>query len=169
VFTDYELCRFGRSLGTGATTYLAAKYASDGFKGVILQTPMLSIFRISFNFRFTLPGDMFANIDRVEGITAPTMIIHGTRDEVIPFWHGQKLFSMLKNPVHPLFIDGGCHNNLETDYEPLLLSKISSFIFALNIKSPYPSHPNLVSISSAETLAEYQSSHHTNSVLQVDD
>ncbi len=161
--------RFGRSLGTGATTFLASKYAADGFKGVILQTPMLSIFRISFNFRFTLPGDMFANIDRIGDIIAPTLIIHGTRDEVIPFWHGQKLYSLLKNPVQPLFIEGGCHNNLETDFEPLLLSKLSSFIFSLSVRSPFPSMPNLTSFSSADTFAEHQSSRNTSSIFQNDD
>jgi fermentation-respiration switch protein FrsA (DUF1100 family) len=81
---------------------------------------------------------MFPNIDRLENITSPTFVIHGTRDEVVPFWHGQKIYQLLQNPARPLFIDGGGHNNLETDFEPLLLSKLSSFIYDLNIDLPSP-------------------------------
>jgi fermentation-respiration switch protein FrsA (DUF1100 family) len=130
---------YGRSLGSGPTTYLASKYANDGIRGVILQSALLSVYRISFNFRFTLPGDMFPNIDRLASIKSPTFVIHGTRDEVVPFWHGQRIYDLLQNPVRPLFIEGGGHNNLETDFEPLILSKLSSFIYDLNVDLPSPS------------------------------
>jgi pimeloyl-ACP methyl ester carboxylesterase len=43
---------------------------------------MLSIYRVAFNFRFTIPGDLFPNIDRIRDIQSPVFIIHGTRDEV---------------------------------------------------------------------------------------
>lgn len=39
-----------------------------------------------------MPGDVFPNIDRIGHIQSPIFIIHGTRDEVVPFWHGQELF-----------------------------------------------------------------------------
>ncbi|CAM9558875.1 unnamed protein product [Heterosigma akashiwo] len=56
----------------------------------------MSAYRVAFNFRFTMPGDMFPNIDKMPDIECPVFIIHGTRDEVVPFWHGQELFLACK-------------------------------------------------------------------------
>jgi abhydrolase domain-containing protein 17 len=53
------------------------------------QSPILSVYRVAVPFRFTMWGDMFANIDRIQEIDCPVFVIHGTRDEVVPFEHGQ--------------------------------------------------------------------------------
>lgn len=53
------------------------------------QSPILSVYRVALDFRFSLPGDMFCNIDRIAAINSPLTIIHGTRDEVVPFRHGE--------------------------------------------------------------------------------
>lgn len=45
----------------------------------MLQSPLASAFRVAFNFRFTMPGDLFPNIDRVKNIACPVFVIHGTR------------------------------------------------------------------------------------------
>jgi fermentation-respiration switch protein FrsA (DUF1100 family) len=75
----------------------------------------MSIFRVAFNFRYTMPYDMFPNVDRIGHTGCPVFIIHGVKDEVVPFWHGQALF--LAAPVRmrakPLWVPGGGHNNLE--------------------------------------------------------
>lgn len=73
--------RYGRSLGSGPTCQLAEELAADGVElgGVMLQSPLASAFRVAFNFRFTMPGDLFPNIDRVKGVACPMFIIHGTR------------------------------------------------------------------------------------------
>ena len=58
---------------------------------------------------------MFANIDRIRNVLCPIWVIHGTKDEVVPFWNGEQLF--LASPISlrakPFWIDGGGHNNLE--------------------------------------------------------
>ena len=56
---------FGRSLGTGPSVYLAAK---QRVAGLILNSGFLSIYRVVLNFRWTMPGDMFPNIDRIKNI-----------------------------------------------------------------------------------------------------
>lgn len=73
--------RYGRSLGSGPTCQLAEELAADGVElgGVMLQSPLASAFRVAFNFRFTMPGDLFPNIDRAKNIACPMFIIHGTR------------------------------------------------------------------------------------------
>ena len=124
----FQIVLYGRSLGSGPTCFLAQKLTEQGTPcaGVILQSPLLSAYRVAFNFRFTvrplqhrlialspialppppsilltcdmrraspqMPGDVFPNIDRIGRIESPIFIIHGTNDEVVPFWHGQELF-----------------------------------------------------------------------------
>jgi len=82
---------------------------------MILQSPLLSIFRVAFDFRLTLPYDMFPNIDRIKNTHCPVFVIHGVKDEIVPFWNGEQLF--LSAPIamraKPLWVEDGGHNNLE--------------------------------------------------------
>jgi len=54
-----QIVLYGRSLGSGPSCYLASKTALQGRSvgGVILQSPLLSAYRVAFNFRFTMIGD----------------------------------------------------------------------------------------------------------------
>ena len=54
-----QVVLYGRSLGSGPSCYLASKTARDGQSvgGVILQSPLLSAYRVAFDFRFTMVGD----------------------------------------------------------------------------------------------------------------
>lgn len=116
--TPSQIVLYGRSLGSGPTCFLAEKLSRQGTPcaGVILQSPLLSAYRVAFNFRFTLAGDVFANVDRVANIDSPIFVIHGTRDEVVPFWHGQELFLACKRRfrARPFWVDGAGHNNIES-------------------------------------------------------
>lgn len=73
--------RYGRSLGSGPTCQLAEELAADGVElgGIMLQSPLASAFRVAFNFRFTMPGDLFPNIDRIKSVACAVFIVHGTR------------------------------------------------------------------------------------------
>ncbi|RLN20524.1 hypothetical protein BBJ28_00004211, partial [Nothophytophthora sp. Chile5] len=112
----YEV-QYGRSLGSGPTTHVAVNQSNlnQPVAGVILQSPVLSMFRVVFNFRYTLPGDLFCNVDIIEQVRSPVTIIHGTRDEVVPFWHGEGLFEMCPQEwrCKPLWVTDAGHNNIE--------------------------------------------------------
>lgn len=124
---------YGRSLGCGPTIYLAERLSREKIRlgGIILQSAFMSIFRVVFPFRFTLPFDMFPNIDRISRIQCPILMIHGTRDEVVPFWNGEDLF--LNAPIQwrakPFWIIGGGHNNLEFFFRDngIFIDQIRSF------------------------------------------
>lgn len=126
-----QVVLYGRSLGSGPSCYLAAKTAREGRSvgGVILQSPLLSAYRVAFNFRFTMVGDRFPNINYAPDIRCPVFIIHGTQDEVVPFWHGQDLFLALSQPwrAKPFWVEGAGHNNIEA-----LLRTTGSFVDKLN-------------------------------------
>lgn len=47
---------------------------------------------------------------------APVYIIHGTRDEIVPCWHGQTLYEAFRkkgSAFEPYWVEGADHNNLE--------------------------------------------------------
>lgn len=101
---------YSRSIGSGPTCFLAQKYP---VAGVILHSPLMSIFRVVCNLRWTLPFDMFPNIDRMSHIECPVYIIHGRRDEIVPFYHAEELYAKSKHKYPPYFLDGAGHNNVE--------------------------------------------------------
>ena len=91
----------------------------------------MSALRVVFNLRWTLPFDKFPNIDRVRNIEAPIFIIHGRRDEIVPFYHAQELYENSKHKYPPYFVEGAGHNNVEKfayDY----LTKIKTFLDFVN-------------------------------------
>ena len=101
---------FGRSLGSGPACYLAEKYPVGG---LFLNSGFMSVFRIVFKFRWTLPGDMFPNIDRIQNIKCPVCIVHSVKDEIVPFYHARAMYEKSVNKFPPLFIDGTTHNNID--------------------------------------------------------
>lgn len=125
-----KIVLYGRSLGSGPSCYLAHKYDVGG---LILQTPVSSIYRVILDFRFTLPGDMFPNIDRVSEINCPLLIVHGTRDEIVPIQHSIELFNACKSKNKTnYYIDGAGHNNIESIAGSKLFESMQIFIEKLN-------------------------------------
>ena len=108
--TPDRIVVFGKSLGTGPSVYLASK---QRVAGLILMSAFLSIYRVVLNFRWTMPGDMFPNIDRIKSVECPVCIIHSIKDEVIPFYHAKELYKNVKNKFNPLYIDGTSHNTID--------------------------------------------------------
>jgi fermentation-respiration switch protein FrsA (DUF1100 family) len=129
-----QIVLYGRSLGSGPSCYLAAKTARDGRSvgGVILQSPLLSAYRVAFNFRYTMVGDKFPNVNYAPGIACPVFIVHGTQDEVVPFWHGQDLFLALPQQwrAKPFWVEGAGHNNIEAMLRPTgaFVAKLIEFL-----------------------------------------
>jgi fermentation-respiration switch protein FrsA (DUF1100 family) len=129
-----QIVLYGRSLGSGPSCYLASKTAREGrsVAGVILQSPLLSAYRVAFNFRFTCPGDKFPNVDYAPHIRCPVFIVHGTQDEVVPFWHGQELFLALHQSWRskPFWVEGAGHNNIEALLRPTGVSCFRFYLFS---------------------------------------
>lgn len=129
-----QIVLYGRSLGSGPSCYLASRLAKEGRSvgGVILQSPLLSAYRVAFNFRFTMVGDKFPNIDYAQHIACPVFIIHGTQDEVVPFWHGEELFLALPQVwrAKPFWVEGAGHNNIEAMLRPTgaFIAKLIEFL-----------------------------------------
>ena len=115
---------YGRSIGSGPTSFLAEKYR---LAGVILHSGLMSGLRVVLNLRWTLPFDKFPNIDRMPNIDCPVYIIHGTRDEIVPFYHAEELHKATKHKYPPYYVEGAGHNNVEK-FANEYLPRIAEFI-----------------------------------------
>lgn len=123
---------YGRSLGSGPSCYLASRTADDGMPlgGLILHAPFLSVYRVVIESGCTLPGDKFPNIDFVPFVRSPVMLIHGTKDQIVPFAHSEQLLSTVEPAFRakPLLIEGMGHNNIHPMVRPLFVERISEFL-----------------------------------------
>ncbi len=58
------------------------------------------------------------------------MIIHGTKDDVVPFWHGDELLRSFPNKcrAQPYWVEGLGHNHIEVKRKDEYIRRINSFI-----------------------------------------
>ena len=103
-----RIITWGRSLGTGPSLYLASRRKVGG---LILETPFLSAFRSATGITM-LPWDRFRNVDYTRGVNCPSLVIHGTLDEVVPFRQGREIFRQLPKPKKFFKVVRGKHNDL---------------------------------------------------------
>ncbi len=123
-----RLVLYGRSIGTGPALYLARKQAPAA---LILEGAFLSVFRVLTQIRLH-PLDPLPNLEHIRHISCPLLSIHGTRDRVVPFWQGKKLFSTPQVPKEFYWVQGGGHNNLLFVAEDAYYQRIRSFLDGLS-------------------------------------
>ncbi len=98
---------YGRSLGAGAAVDLAVRRSVGG---LILESPFLTAFRVMTRIP-VFPVDKFRNVDKIGRVRCPVLVMHGAADEIVPLWHGQRLFETAPGPKTFVAIPGAHHND----------------------------------------------------------
>jgi len=107
-----EIISYGQSLGTGVAAHLAAERRVGG---VVLEAPFPSLSAMAQKVFWFLPGAnllvwrQFDTARRLKSINAPLLVVHCTRDPVIPPEMGERVFAAAPGPKSILRIDGDCH------------------------------------------------------------
>lgn len=108
---------FGRSIGSGPATYLAAR--NPGLAGLILETPFSSIDDAAtgpWYFRIYPIGLMlrthFDNSSKVRLVRSPLLVVSGTADTLTPTWMAEKLFAQANQPKQLYHVPNAGHNDL---------------------------------------------------------
>ena len=103
---------YGRSLGTAAATHVASTH---DVAGLILESPFTSgrgmarqHYRIVPTFLVRLQLDNEARIARIH---CPILILHGTRDKLVPITMGRAVAAAAGGPVEFMEIEGAGHND----------------------------------------------------------
>ncbi|XP_076896339.1 uncharacterized protein LOC143549295 [Bidens hawaiensis] len=106
-----DLILYGQSVGSGPTLHLASKLPR--LRGVVLHSAILSGLRVVCHVDCRFCFDIYKNVNKIRKVKCPTLVIHGTEDDVVNWQHGNKLWKMAKDPYEPLWVKGGAHCNLE--------------------------------------------------------
>ncbi len=113
--SENNIVVYGRSLGTGFSTYLAANNSPSK---LILETPYYSFKRMSEEkywwvlARHFLRYPMLSN-KYAQRTSCAALVLHGTQDEVVDYGYGVALYDELASTDKELVtIEGGKHNNL---------------------------------------------------------
>jgi alpha-beta hydrolase superfamily lysophospholipase len=109
-----QIIIYGKSLGTGMATQLAAV---RDCRQLILETPYYSMRSLIGMYLWMYPLDnllhyQFRSDLYIPKVTAPITIFHGTSDWIIPYRNASRLKSLLKQTDRFITIPGGEHRNL---------------------------------------------------------
>ena len=102
-----RIISYGHSLGAGAAIYLAS---TKPVAGLIADAPFVSAFRVLTRVRL-LPWDEFNNSAHIRRVHCPVLVIQGKQDEVITWWHGQRIYELANEPKRSFWIDNAGHND----------------------------------------------------------
>ncbi|HZF48434.1 MAG TPA: transposase [Polyangiaceae bacterium] len=116
---------WGTSLGSGVAAEMAARGRGAA---LILVTPFTSIRAVATRIAPILPaslymGDHYDTFSKAPAIRVPTLIIHGDRDELVPYSMGQALSAAIPG-ARLITIEGGRHNDLFVRASEMLLDRI---------------------------------------------
>jgi len=109
---DSKVIYFGRSLGGVTASFAAAKIPPAGLileatfpdkKTLLSHYPALLRF-LAFFSRYELP-----TIRYLEQVQCPILVVHGDRDEIVPFRVGEDLFQRVQGDKELFVVSGASH------------------------------------------------------------
>lgn len=125
-----KIVLFGRSLGAAVAAELAIR---ESGLALILETPFVSIREMARQAFPFLPIGPFLRIrydvlEKVKRIRIPLLVIHGDRDEIVPFEQGKKVFEAAEEPKEFYTIHGASHNDTYAVGGEAYFASLKSFI-----------------------------------------
>jgi len=128
---DKDIILYGESLGTGIATEIAQ---NKKFAGLILETPFTSMIDAAKNFYPYIPigfllKDRYENDKKIKNINIPLLVMHGEKDQIIPFKMGKKIYEIANNPKYSYFTK---YDNHMMEYDEKLVFALRSFMKSLN-------------------------------------
>jgi pimeloyl-ACP methyl ester carboxylesterase len=119
-------------------------------------------YRACHSLPTTQNADCTCALGQADKIQCPVMVIHGTRDDVVPLAHGKELFRLCKRPfryvqprsqfscvqillrredglitpVHgrPFWVQGAQHNDIEISFFKQYCQRLQEFVWSLDPK-----------------------------------
>ena len=129
--SEKDIILYGESLGTGIATEIAQ---NKKFAGLILETPFTSMIDAAKNVYPYIPvgfllKDRYENDKKIKNINIPLLVMHGEKDQIIPFKMGKKIYEIANKPKYSYFTK---YDNHMMEYDEKLVFVLRSFIKSLN-------------------------------------
>ena len=125
-----DIILYGESLGGAVAIEIAQK---ESFAGIILESTFTSmidmgqkyypIFPVSF-----LLKDKYETKNKIKNLNSPTLVMHGKKDKVVPFYMGEKIYDLLNTPKYKYFTNNDDHM---MEFNDQLVINIKKFIETL--------------------------------------
>lgn len=113
-FKNNQIILFGRSLGTTVAIHNAQNL---NLAGLILISPLTSgnemAEQMGIGWLSFLTGNPFNSLSKINHILVPTLIIHGTEDQMIPVKMAKQIYQELSIKKQLKLIKGAGHNDLQ--------------------------------------------------------
>ena len=108
-----RLVLFGESLGSAVALQLAVEVEA---RALVLESPFASIPEMARAVYPFLPlwpfvRTRYDNVAKVGRLRMPLLVLHGDRDEVVPFAQGRRVFDAAPEPKTFFAIPGASHND----------------------------------------------------------
>ena len=128
---EENIILYGESLGTAIAVHIA-QYKN--FAGIILEAPFTSMVDLGQKYYPFFPvkillKDKYESKKKIKNLKAPILIMHGKRDNIVPFNMGEKIYELSNEPKFKYFTDIDDHM---MDFNNDLINQISLFVKNLN-------------------------------------
>jgi fermentation-respiration switch protein FrsA (DUF1100 family) len=132
-----QIILYGESLGAGTASEIAA---ARPCAGIILQSGFTSLPEISEQHmpvtklypRFMYPTPLLDNVQRMAMEKRPVLIIHGHKDQVVPFRHAQQIFERASEPKMFVELPDCSHSDIWNVSPDLYTNSIRTFMESLS-------------------------------------
>ena len=101
---------YGESLGGAVAVDLAARHAVAGLVVQSSFTRLADMADRIFPFAGAIVSQKFDSLAKIGRVRRPVLVIHGDRDEIVPFEMGVRLHAAARTSG-PLFVVSGAHHN----------------------------------------------------------
>jgi uncharacterized protein len=129
-FQPRNIIIYGHSLGGAVAVDLASRRECGG---LVLQSSFTSAREMA---RRVLPIPLlghflksrFDSLRKIQNARVPVLIVHGTRDETVPFSMGQRLYRAAPEPKSFISVEGAGHNDVLAVAGEQYLRRLREFI-----------------------------------------
>lgn len=125
---------FGESLGGAVSIDLATRRPCRAVIVVSTFTRLADVARRHYGILGALAGNRFDALGRVARLSAPLLVAHGDRDEIVPSELGEQLFAAAPEPKRFLRIPGAGHDDALG--HPGVLDAVASFAREATARPP---------------------------------
>ena len=128
-YVNKNITIIGRSLGTTVAIHISRHRV---FNAVVLITPLTSgkamTGAMGLNFLKFIAGNSYNSLEKINDLNSKILIIHGNKDEIIPYNMGKKLFDAYRGTKQMVTIKKGRHNDLQDIDPQLFWGEIEKFV-----------------------------------------
>ena len=107
---EENIILLGRSIGSGPATHLATKYSIAGLILVSAFTSIKEVAQAHVGILKSILKERFKNIENISKVKCPVFLLHGKKDQIVPYFHSLDLCRKCKSECKIIMPEEMDHN-----------------------------------------------------------